>query len=186
MRYLGIIVMALASLAAPTMAGAQGGMGGRGMGMRGMGMQHDSATAAQMDVIHELMMSHDRITRSVTNLPNGIRTVTESDDPRLATLIRKHTLDMLARVEAGSDPGLPMESPALRTLFRNRALIRTRADNTTAGIVVEQSSTDSLTVVALQQHAAEVNDLVQEGMAAMHRSMMSRMHRPHDPKHPGR
>ena len=31
--------------------------------------------------IHDLFFNHDRIKRTVTNLPDGIRTVTESDDP---------------------------------------------------------------------------------------------------------
>lgn len=178
MRHTGvtfaIALASLASLVAPQ-ASAQRGMGGRGMGGRGMGMGRDSATAAQMATIHDLMMSHERIKRTVANLPNGVRTVTESDDPRIATLIKKHALDMTARVGAGSDPGWPMESPAVRTIFRNQALVRTRADTTAAGILVEQISTDSLTVVALQRHAAEVTDLVREGMAAMHRAMMSGM-----------
>ena len=39
---------------------------------------------AQMGDIHELFINHDRITRTVTNLPNGIRTITESTDPRVA------------------------------------------------------------------------------------------------------
>src|SRR5687768_2023994 len=99
-----IALASLASLLAPQ-ASAQRGMGGHGMGMG-----RDSATAAQMGTIHELMMSHERIKRTVTNLPNGVRTVTESDDPRIATLIKKHALDMTARVGAGSDPGWPMES----------------------------------------------------------------------------
>ena len=169
-RRIAVTVAFALTTAAMADATAQAGMGGRGMGM-GMGMGMDSATAAQMGVVHELMMNHDRIKRTVTNLPNGIRTVTESGDARLAALVRKHTLEMTARVASGSDPGLPMESPALRTIFRNKELIRTRTDITPTGIAVEQTSADSLTVVALQKHAAEVTELVREGMAAMHRAM---------------
>ncbi len=40
-------------------------------------MAHDSATMAQLGVIHDLFINHDSITRTVTNLPDGIRTVTE-------------------------------------------------------------------------------------------------------------
>jgi hypothetical protein len=135
-------------------------------------MGHDSATMAQMGVIHELVMGHDRITRTVTNLADGIRTVTESDDPRLAQLIRNHVVTMDQRVSKGDDASLPMESPALRTIFRNRDRIRTTTDSTAKGIVVVQRSSDSTTVAALQRHAAEVSDLVQRGMVAMHEGMM--------------
>lgn len=146
----------------------------RGMGMRGgmMGMRHDSTTMAQMALVHELVANHDRITRSVTNLPNGIRTITESDDTMMVRRIREHVSSMSSRVDAGDDPGLPIESEALRAIYRGRDRIRTVTEMTNKGVVVVQTSTDSALVVALQTHAAEVTDLVQRGMTAMHEQMM--------------
>ena len=155
-----------------TTANAQRGGGMNGMpGMAMMG--HDSTTMADMAVVHELVMNHDRVSRTVTNLPNGIRTVTESSDPRLARLLKGHVATMGARVEHGRDPGLPMETAAQRTLFRNGDKITTRADTTATGVIVVQTSNDPETVAALQKHAEEVTDLVREGMAAMHRAMMA-------------
>src|SRR5690242_17887447 len=72
--------------------------------MAGMG----PAQMAEMGAIHELMVNHDRINRTVTNLTDGIRTVTESDDPQIATIIKDHVLGMDRHVSAGNDPGLPM------------------------------------------------------------------------------
>jgi hypothetical protein len=146
----------------------------RGMGMRAgmMGMRHDSTTMAQMALIHEMVANHDRITRSVTNLPDGIRTVTESDDSSIARRIREHVASMNTRVGAGDDPELPIESAALRAIYKGRDKIRTVTELTTRGVVVVQTSTDSALVVALQEHAAEVSDLVQRGMIAMHERMM--------------
>lgn len=148
--------------------------GAGGMGMRGgmMGMRHDSTTMAQMALVHELVASHDRITRTVTNLPNGIRTVTESDDSVMVRQIREHVTSMSKRVDAGDDPALPIESPALRAIYRGKDKIRTVTEMTAKGVVVVQTSTDSAVVVALQEHAAEVTDLVQRGMIAMHERMM--------------
>lgn len=142
------------------------------MGAAMMGMRHDSATMAQMAVIHELVLNHDRITRTVTNLPDGIRTVTESNDPLMARRIKEHVVTMNQRVAAADDPGLPIESPALRAIYRNGDKIRTVVDTTVRGIVVVQTSSDSGTVAALQQHASEVSDLVRGGMAALHEAMM--------------
>jgi hypothetical protein len=139
-----------------------------------MGMAHDSATMSQMRGIHELLANHDRITRTVTNLENGIRTVTESDDPSVARQIREHVGENHARVVAGDDPGLPMESAALRTIYRNHDRISTVIDTTAKGIIVVQTSTDAETVAALQKHAAEVSELVRGGMAAMREAMMRR------------
>jgi hypothetical protein len=141
-----------------------------------MGMAHDSATMAQMRVIHELVVNNERIKRTVTNLPNGVRTVTTSDDPRLAALIKDHVLTMDQRVSTGDDPRLPMESPALHAIFRGKDGIHTRSDTIATGVIVVQTSSDSALVAALQQHAAEVTDLVQRGMTAMHEAMMKNMH----------
>jgi len=153
------------------------GMHGMGPGMIGMGpgmmgMAHDAATMSQLQVIHTLLINHDRITRTVTNLPNGIRTVTESDDQALAEQIKKHVADMGKRVGAGDDPGLPIESDNLHAIFRDKDKIRTSYETTPKGIVVVQTSDDPKTVAALQAHAAEVTDLVQGGMAALQTAMM--------------
>ncbi len=168
----------LAALIAITCAAASVGAqrpGGSGMGpgMMGMsGMMRDSAAMALAMASHQLVMDHDRITRTVVNLPNGIRTVTESDDPKIAAAIKAHVATTVHRVEKGADPGLPMESPALREIFRLHTTVRTTTEITTNGVVVTQVSDDSATVAALQTHASEVSDLVKGGMAALHASMM--------------
>ena len=143
-----------------------------GMGAGMMGMNHDSRTIAEMSAIHELVVNHDRIKRTVTNLPDGIRTVTESDDPNIAKYIQEHVASMDQRVSAQSDPGLPIESPALRTILRNGDKVRTTIQTTASGAIVTQTSADTDTVMALQKHAAEVSDLVQRGMDAIHEAMM--------------
>ena len=142
------------------------------MGHSMMGTGSNSATAAEMDVIHELIVNHDRISRTVTNLPDGIRTVTESDDPRIAKFIKEHVASMGQRVSAGNDPGLPIESPALHAIFKNKDKITTTVETTDKGIIVVQTSSDQETVAVLQQHASEVSDLVRDGMLAMRTAMM--------------
>jgi len=145
-------------------------MNGMGSGMTGR--SDDAATMADMGDIHELFINHDRITRMVTNLPNGIRTVTESADPRVTQLLKDHVTSMGQRVESGNDPGLPIESQVLRSIYRNYDKVHTTLEPTATGIVVVQTSTDQETVAALQQHASEVTDFVKDGMAAMHTAMM--------------
>jgi hypothetical protein len=146
----------------------RGGMMGPGM----MGMAHDSATMEQLRAIHTLFVDHDRIKRTVTNLPDGIRTVTESDYPQVAALLKTHVGDMMKRVGAGDDPGLPIESDALHSIFRHKDKIRTSAETTANGVVVVQTSDDPKVVAELQEHAAQVSDFAQEGMAAIHTAMM--------------
>ena len=143
-----------------------------GMGPGVMGSGHDAALMAEMGDIHELFVNHDRITRTVANLPNGIRTVTESSDPHIAQLLKDHVTSSRGRVESGHDPGLPIESEALRSIYRNYQKIQTSFELTATGIVVVQTSSDPESVAALQQHASEVTEFVKDGMAAMHAAMM--------------
>jgi hypothetical protein len=119
-----------------------------------------------------MFMNHEQIRRTVTNLPNGIRTVTESDDPELAAVIISHVKGMRERVKEGRDPGLPIQSPTLQIIFRNKDKIATTQEATKKGIIVVQTSDDRETVAALQKHAAEVTVLVKRGMEAAHETMM--------------
>jgi hypothetical protein len=158
------------------MMGSHGMMHGMGPGMmHGMGMAHDNATRAQLADIHELFINHDKIKRTVENLPDGIRTTTESDDLHVAQLLKDHVASMGKRVETGDDPGLPIESDALRSIFRNYGKIATKVETTDKGVIVVQTSTDKETVASLQQHASEVSDFVAQGMVAMRNAMMKKM-----------
>src|SRR5664279_5470401 len=104
-------------------------------------MNGGTATAAEHGDIRDLFFNHESIKRTVTNLPDGIRTVTESDDPQVAATIKKHVAEMGKRVEEGRDPGLPIETPALHSIFRDKDKITTAYEVTEKGIVVVQTST---------------------------------------------
>jgi uncharacterized protein (DUF2267 family) len=160
-----------------------------GHAMNGMGpgmmMMHGGQDAGAMAQIHALFANHDRMTRTVTKLPNGIRTVTESNDPQVAKLITDHVASSRKQVETGIDPGLPIESPALRAIYANYDKILTTVEATEKGVVVVQTSTDPQVVAALQQHAEEVTEFITDGMAAMHKAMMKNggmMQRPPTPR----
>lgn len=53
------------------------------------------------EVYHELLRRHEAIDRQVTDLPNGVLTLTTSEDPEIAALIRLHVRQMVARFEQG-------------------------------------------------------------------------------------
>ena len=146
------------------------GMMRMGPGM--MGMSNDASAMADMGAIHELIANHDRIKRTVTNLPDGIRTVTESDDPRIAQLLQEHVASMGKRVGAGKMLGVPIESPTVHAIYANKDKIRTTTEQTAKGVVVVQTSSDPKVIALLQEHAVEVTNLVEGGMAAMRTAMM--------------
>lgn len=159
----------------PMMARMGNGMAGRFGGPMTMaqGGRHDEADAADMKLVHEMIGNHDRITRKVTRLANGIKTVTESDDPRTAQAIKAHVASMQQRLKDGRVFNL--FSPTLPVLFAHRDEIRTQVDTTKNGVIVTQTSSDPKVVAALQAHAAEVTALAQDGMVAMMRSARASM-----------
>jgi hypothetical protein len=152
-------------------AGPHGPMGGPMAGR----VQHDEAFAADMHLVRDMLFSHDRIRRTVTNLPDGIRTVTESDDPQVAQAIKTHVASMVQRLGDGKEFNL--FSKTIPVLFDNRDKIKTSVETTEKGSVVTQTSGDAKVVAALQEHATEVDELVREGMAAMMRNMRASMGR---------
>jgi hypothetical protein len=174
-KVLGVIgvIVGLAGVAdyARAQHGPGFGPGRMGMGMMGMG---GSATMTERHEIRDMFMAHDRIKRTVINLPDGIRTVTESDDPELGATLASHVAGMLQRVQDGRDPKLPIQSPTLEIIFRNKDKITTSVEATEKGVAVVQTSADAETVRALQKHAAEVSDLAKRGMIAAHEGMMQR------------
>ena len=192
-RAFRIAAVALAVLgfgSALTVAVAQPGGMGHGMMMHGMRhgamggiMQPDGPTAggmhsgdaafqADMQLIHEMLAGHETIKRSVENLPDGIRTVTESRDSAVAQALRAHVASMEQRLKDGRIFNL--FSSTLPILFDNKDKIRTTVEMTANGAMVTQTSEDAKVVAALQAHAGEVDELARDGMVAMMRGMHAR------------
>jgi hypothetical protein len=126
-----------------------------------------------MRLVHAMLFDHDRIKRTVSNLPDGIRTVTESDDPGVARAIKAHVASMESRLKDGRIFNL--FSPTLPVLFENRDKIKTVVETTERGATVTQTSGDAKVVAALQAHALEVSELARDGMAAMRRAARESM-----------
>ncbi len=160
-----------AAVAASAHPGGMGpGMMGPGMGgpMAGRMRHGDASFADDMRLVHAMLFDHDKIKRTVANLPDGIRTVTESDDPGVARAIKAHVASMEKRLSDGKIFNL--FSPTLPVLFENKDRIKTVVETTDGGSIVTQTSGDAKVVAALQAHAVEVSELARDGMAAMMRA----------------
>ena len=138
------------------------------------GLRGADATEEESRELVTMFRNFESIDRTVENLPNGIRTVTYSSDPDVMDVLASHVTGMIARVEEGRDPQVFAQSPTLDILFERTGAITTEIDLTDEGIVVIQTSEDKEVVAALQTHAAEVTDLANRGMIALHESMMRR------------
>ena len=138
------------------------------------GLRGQNATPEESAELAVLFQNFETITREVTELPNGIRTVTRSSDEDVMTNLVSHVVGMIGRVENGDDPKIMIQSPTLDIFFMRGETIRSEIDVTDEGIVVVQTSDDPEIVTALQTHAAEVSDMADRGMQAVHEVMMER------------
>ena len=161
--------MTLAIAAAMATTGAAGADQQPGMpGMRGMGpgaMQHDDDHMKDMQMFHELLDKRALITRKVVKLTNGIDTLTESDDPAVASLIRTHVASMTARVEEARP--IHQRDPLFREVFANAAKIVMKREPTAKGVRVIETSADPYVVKLIQAHADVVDAFVANGRSEM-------------------
>lgn len=139
--------------------------GGPGVGMMGM-------DPADMRTYMEMFNRHNEITRSVEEIPGGVRTVTESDSADLTAQLQAHVSRMYSRVGEGAE--VMCMSSSLPTLFRNADGYRRRLTLTPTGVVAEETADDPAIVQAIRDHAREVTGFVRDGMPAMMGPMMGR------------
>ena len=79
--------------------------GGMGHDMKNMpGLRGRNATQDESDELAVMFENFDTISREVTNLPNGIRTVTRSSDENVMAVLVSHVTGMTDRVNRGDDP----------------------------------------------------------------------------------
>ena len=128
------------------------------MGMMGEGVMED------MGSIRSLLADHEKVERQVEDIPNGVRTVTTSDDPKVAALIRRHVRQMDARYDR--DQPIRIMDPVFRELFRNRDRASLKYEDIPGGIRVTHTSDDPNVVLLIRQHARHfVSEAAEEGMA---------------------
>lgn len=118
-----------------------------------------------MRTVMNLFANHRAIRRRVEELPNGIRTTTESDDPRVAALLQAHVASMYKRVDEHRT--FSMVGRTLPAMFRNARRYHREAHYVPKGVVAVETSTDPKMVEVIRAHAREVDGFVRDGMSAM-------------------
>lgn len=136
------------------------------------GLRGTNSTSEESAELADMFRNFETITREVSELPNGIRTVTRSSDVDVMAQLVSHVTGMINRVEQGDDPDIFIQSGTLDILFERGERISSEIEITDEGIVVEQTSEDAEVVEALHVHAAEVSDMADRGMQAVHEMMM--------------
>jgi YHS domain-containing protein len=113
------------------------------------------------------MGDHKKIVRKVTNIPNGVETITESSDPAVVRQIQAHAVAMQKRIKEGRP--IRMWDPLFAEIFRQHSKIEMSVTPTAKGVRIVETSKDTEVVALIQAHAQGVNGFVKEGMAGMHK-----------------
>jgi hypothetical protein len=140
-----------------------GAAGGQGPGQMGMMHGDDPNHMADMTLIHFLLDNGKQVTRTITDLANGVETLTESADPAIAAKIREHVGAMYRRV-AGNKP-IHMRDPLFRELFANADKIVMRSEATEKGVKVIETSSDPKVASLIRAHAQVVSKFIENGRA---------------------
>lgn len=152
-RTYGIILL-LACMVIGTIQAQQGHRRGRGPG-------HGEAHDRDRQVFHYLLENHQKIRRDVQLLPDGVKTLTESDDPQVAAKIREHVYWMKERIE--KQQPIRMRDPLFAELFRNAKQIKMVIEKTPRGVRVVETSQNPAVVKLIQEHAKTVSAFVKYG-----------------------
>jgi intracellular sulfur oxidation DsrE/DsrF family protein len=140
-------------------AGAQG-KGGPG---HGPGHEQDERHDDDHEVFQFLLTNHEKIRREVKELPNGVETVTESDDKKIVDKIQEHVYWMQERIEK-TQP-IRMRDPLFAELFRHTDKIKMVHKNTNKGVRVTETSDDPYVATLIKAHAKAVSGFVERGFA---------------------
>ncbi|MGA9674102.1 MAG: hypothetical protein WBR28_02260 [Mycobacterium sp.] len=131
--------------------------------MGGVGM-------ADMNLYMDMFMRHREISRTVEEIPGGVRTTTQSNSPDLAAQLHTHVSSMYSHLDQGVE--VTCMSQTLPTLFRNANGYRRQLTFTDTGVIAEETADDPALTETIRAHAREVTGFVNEGMPAMMQGMM--------------
>lgn len=112
-------------------------------------------------VFHDLLQDHEKIRRTVTEVEGGVEARTESDDPRVAGLLKDHVMAMKGRIETGRR--LRQWDPLYVAVFDQAEKIRLTVTPTEKGVVVRETSEDPGVAALIRAHAGVVSAFAARG-----------------------
>ncbi len=128
------------------------------------------ASPADMSLYLEMFNRHNEITRTVEEIPGGIRTTTESTSPDLVAQLQAHVSSMYSHLDQRAE--VMCMSGSLPTLFSHANGYSRQLTFTPTGLVAEETADDPALTQAIRAHAQEVTGFVRDGMPPMMRGMM--------------
>jgi hypothetical protein len=128
----------------------------------------DAAHREDMELFHFLLDHRKEITREVTNLPNGVETLTESDNPDVVEKLQVHVASMSKRLEARRP--IHARDPLFAEIFRNADKIELKLEKTDKGMKAVETSDDAYVAKLIQSHAEVVNLFLKNGRTEMRKN----------------
>jgi hypothetical protein len=130
------------------------------------GMAGDPTHQEDMALFHFLLDHREEIRRSVQELPDGVETLTESEDPEIAGKIREHV-----RPCTPSRRAVPSTAAtALRRDSRYADEIEMTMVDTEGGLRVRETSTDPYVAKLIKSHAEVVSRFLANGHPEMRKN----------------
>lgn len=120
--------------------------------------------------IHTLFDQHAKFTRKVQLIEKGYVAITESEDPKMAAVLREHVSQMRKRLQSGMM--VRRWDPAFPELVQHYDDITHRVEATPKGLKITVEGKNPKAVLVAQNHAKVVSDFVKNGWKA------------HDTRHP--
>lgn len=124
--------------------------------------------AYDQNIFHSLLENHQRVRRSVTELPDGVRTLTESDDPEIAARITDHVGAMASRLHEGRR--IRQWDPLFVGVFNHASKVKIEVTKTPRGVEVTETSDDAHVAAIIKAHAKTVSAFVTSGFDEASRS----------------
>jgi hypothetical protein len=128
----------------------------------------DASFQKDKELFHFLLSHRDEIVRQVKNLPNGVETVTESDNPQVAGKIKEHVASMHQRVKSGNP--IHLRDPLFYAIFQNYDKIEMAVTPTPKGVKVVETSKDAYAAKLIQAHAQVVSLFLANGHAEVQKN----------------
>jgi hypothetical protein len=113
-----------------------------------------------------LIHNHDRVVRSVEEVPQGVRSTTLTSDPSLLPILRKHPREIRQHLEAGGR--VRMWDPLFAEMIRQQKHIHMAIREIENGVEVTTTADHPEVVKLVRAHAAKVTDFVRRGPEAAH------------------
>jgi uncharacterized protein YdcH (DUF465 family) len=113
------------------------------------------------DIFHSLLQNYEKVTRTVEELENGVRTVTESEEPEIAAKIQEHVASMHQRIEERRP--LRMWDELFQEIFKHADKIEMEISETENGVAVTETSKDPYVVELIKSHAKVVTGFTERG-----------------------